>query len=184
MMNGRADTKSTDALLSLNGLAYRKPYPLALASRTQWRNFRALRNGYGQGDTIIVDVTPGATYLDPAVSYLAFNVVVTGAGAQLGESGGPTFFRESIVRSRTGVELSRSISQDLSRFHMQNFKVSSDYYDSVGAPMGIATTLPTGVDGTNIAIPLSDINPFFTCGSLIPSDMYVFVLLYLIRHVL
>ena len=174
MMNGRADAKSTDALLSLNGLAYRKPYPLALASRCQWRNFRALRNNYGQGDTIIIDVTPGATYLDPSVSYLVFDVVVTNTAGVLGKSGGPAFFRDTIVRSRTGVELSRSISHDLSRFHMQNFKVAKDYYETVGAPMGIGRAIVLA--GTQVAIPLSDINPFFTCGSLIPSDMYVFVL--------
>lgn len=112
----------------------------------------------------------------PLVSYLSFTVSCLGAAGLIHTGSAISFFRETIVRSRTGVELSRSVSQDISRFHSQNYRVAADYYRTVGAGIKNSTvaekvTVPVtpsnpvgGVDSAQFVIPISDLNPFFRCS--------------------
>ena len=119
-------------------------------------------------------------YIDPSVSYLSFKVRTIGAAGAvvvgtMRTANGISFLRETIVRSRTGVELSRSVGHDLSRFHIQNYRVDQGYYSTVGAAMHNASDagrvdIASGAD-THFCIPLSDVNPFFSTSTLLPSDL-------------
>jgi hypothetical protein len=125
-----------------------------------------------------LDIAAGATYIDPSVSYLTFKVIAEGKTPEtdtgtIALGNGISYIRESILRSRTGVELSRSVGHDLARYHSQNYRVDTNYYSSVGAPLHDANATVTikANEFTQYCLPLSDVNPFFGTSVLIPSDM-------------
>lgn len=168
-------SETNDALLSLNALTYRKTYPLAVASSTQWRVFRALRSGYTQGDTIIVDVTPGAAFFDPAVSYLQFEFANTGGGAaDLDAEIGfyPGLLSEVVVRARSGLEISRSTSHGLGQTLTAQYTYSTNYMLTIGSTYGTLDAYELKANATQVVcIPLPDVSPFFGTPTLIPSQL-------------
>ena len=171
--------ETNDSMLALNALTYKKPFPLAVASSTQWRVFRALRDGYTPGTTAFIDIAPGASFIDPAVSYLAFEVdvfptteekVETGnfAGVIIGALG------ETVVRCRNGLEASRSTVHGYGQRFYELYTYATGYPVTVGSVSGSTNPVvyPNGqTTTTDYILPLASVNPFFTTPTLIPSQM-------------
>lgn len=158
-----------DSLLGLNQMAYRKPYPLSVASNVQWRSFRAAQQVIAASGNGYVEISPGSGFIDPSVSYLQFTVTYAGGGAiNLSDASATSFLEETVVRSRTGVELSRSQNQNLGRLNQQPYREAFYYGDSIGSTY---SRIPQGANGDtfSVSIPLSETNPFFTSDMLIPS---------------
>lgn len=167
--------ETNDAMLAMNALTYKKPFPLAVASSTQWRVFRALRGDFAAGTTAFIDIAPGASFFDPAVSFLSFNVTIAHPTDQIANASGTWLgtINESVVRARTGLEASRSTVHGYGQNLYERYSYSSTYAATVGSGAGnnIPIVDTRQVQGYQVVIPLSSVNPFFTTPTLIPSQM-------------
>jgi len=161
--------ESVDSLLSLNELSYRKPFSLSVASSCQWRVFRSLRDDISPSQTSSLEISPGASFFDPKTSYLRFRVQTATADGTLGIGSGVNFLSETVVRARSGTELSRSQTHHLQQIQSNAMKQDANYGVTLGwVERGDAITAG---GGTEYILPLSDVNPFFTQNSLIPSQL-------------
>jgi hypothetical protein len=160
--------QEVDSLLSLNELSYKKPFALSVASSAQWRVFRSLRDNIAPSQTSSLEISPGASFFDPKTSYLRFRVTAENAAGLLGIGSAVNFISESVVRARSGTELSRSQTHHLQQVQSSAVRQDNSYDTTLG--WGERGNTAQG-QGTEYILPLSDVNPFFTQTSLIPSQL-------------
>jgi len=159
--------ESVDSLLSLNEMSYKKPFSLSVASSCQWRVFRSLRDGIAPSQTSSLEISPGASFFDPKTSYLRFTVTATGAQGSLGIGSAVNFLSETVVRARSGTELSRSQTHNLQQVQANAMRQDVNYDVSLGWVERGNTLLA----GTEYILPLCDVSPFFFQNNLIPSQL-------------
>lgn len=189
MMNTSEKDESSD--LMVNNLIYISPDPLSLAvNRTQTRMF-CQRSQYNAGETIRCDFNSGTMYVDPANSYLVFDVKLVGTGnfaANFGCGSALNLVRQVTVRSKSGTEVDRVENANVwGRIKTVNTE-SLAYLESTGSAEG--WDIPNLINGApqvdsqyllnvttsvTYALPLKRLSGFFQPvkeGQLIPAAIF------------
>ncbi len=170
-------------LLTSNGLLYEAPVELALASSIRQRAFPALKETYSPGDSGFIDISLGSDLLDPRRSYLTFSVQVASGGGNEDtnvlfnkHAGAVALFRQTLVRTRAGLEVSRSEWRNFQACHENSVNLPTDYTAIMGPSLGKATAVPSGTPGAGLfgakvqfSIPLAQLSPFFNTHMLVPT---------------
>jgi len=166
-------TVSTDMLV--NNIVYRQPSALSLATQRSYaRHFPQVQT-YSAGQTMVLDLTSGSSYIDAENSYLTFKVqLVTSAGpitANFGSGSAMNLIRQVTIRSRSGTELDRvELANVWSRLEYSN-QLSDAYLVRQGAMEGWGK-LRTPADAavlsdtvaTRFCLPLCRLSHFFKPG--------------------
>jgi hypothetical protein len=163
-------TVGTDMLV--NNLVYRQPSALSLATQRSYaRHFPQVQT-YSAGQTMVMDLTSGSSYIDAENSYLTFKVqLTTSAGAitaNFGSGSAMNLIRQVTIRSRSGTELDRvELANVWSRLEYSN-QLSDAYLTRQGAMEGWGATRSSAdpavlsdTVATRFCIPLCRLSHFF-----------------------
>jgi hypothetical protein len=156
-------------ILALNGLGYNTPEELSVANAHRLRSFVSLRNDYISGAQGYIDISVGTDLIDGKASWLQFEVAVANEAASLSDNGVMGLFRQTVVRARSGQELSRFSYANLYNHDSMPFECQAGTMNCLASGMGTNTTFPQNT-WTKVAIPLPWLNPFFSGSRLIPTQ--------------
>ena len=167
-----ADAKTSSDLL-VNNLVYQQPSALSLATARSYTRHYPQVQTYSSGQTVVMDLTSGAFFVDPETSYLTFDLILKTSGgaitANFGSGSAMNIIRQTTIRSRSGTELSRTeLCNHWSRFNSLN-QYSNEYLSRQGRMEGFGDTRIGGTDAAAVnsttpsrfCIPLPRVDPFF-----------------------
>jgi hypothetical protein len=167
-----ADAKTSSDLL-VNNLVYQQPSALSLATARAYTRHYPQVQTYSSGQTVVMDLTSGASFVDPETSYLTFDCILKTSGATItanfGSGSAMNLFRQTTIRSRSGTELSRTeLVNHWSRFNSLN-QYDDQYLSKQGLMEGWGATRFPNTDASNLSslsptrfcIPLPRLDPFF-----------------------
>jgi hypothetical protein len=167
-----ADAKTSSDLL-VNNLVYQQPSALSLATARAYTRHYPQVQTYSSGQTVVLDLTSGASFVDCETSYLTFDVTLKTSGdaitANFGSGSAMNLIRQTTIRSRSGTELSRTeLCNHWSRFHSLN-EYDNEYLSRQGLMEGWGGIRSGGADPANLSsaaplrvcIPLPRLDPFF-----------------------
>lgn len=168
-----ADAKTSSDLL-VNNLVYQQPSALSLATARAYTRHYPQVQTYSSGQTVVLDLTSGASFVDPETSYLTFEVQLKTSGgaitANFGSGSAMNLIRQTTIRSRSGTELSRTeLCNHWSRFNSLN-QYSNEYLSRQGLVEGWGENRGGPTDAFCVSsvvpkrfcIPLPRLDPFFS----------------------
>ena len=168
-----ADAKTSSDLL-VNNLVYQQPSALSLATARAYTRHYPQVQTYSSGQTVVLDLTSGASFVDPETSYLTFEVQLKTSGAAItanfGSGSAMNLIRQTTIRSRSGTELSRTeLCNHWSRFNSLN-QYDDQYLSKQGLMEGWGAIRSSGADAAILSsatpkrfcIPLPRLDPFFS----------------------
>ena len=168
-----ADAKTSSDLL-VNNLVYQQPSALSLATARAYTRHYPQVQTYSSGQTLVLDLTSGASFVDTETSYLTFEVQLKTTGgaitANFGSGSAMNLIRQTTIRSRSGTELSRTeLCNHWSRFNSLN-QYDDQYLARQGLMEGWGLTRSGATDASNLSsatpkrfcIPLPRLDPFFS----------------------
>lgn len=155
--------KGGDPDMLVNNLVYEQPKALSLAvARTYKKSFFQTRSftAASRSTTAIANWNTGTAYVDPANSYLSFNVTVVGANGTFGQGSAMNLINEVRIKSRSGAELDRLQMANLWSKYDSRWTRSDDHITTLGSVEGFGVTV-TAATATKFCIPLACLSPFF-----------------------
>lgn len=166
-----ADAKTSSDLL-VNNLVYQQPSALSLATARAYTRHYPQVQTYSSGQTVVMDLTSGASFVDPETSYLTFDCILKTSGAAItanfASGSAMNLFRQTTIRSRSGTELSRTeLVNHWSRFNSLN-QYDDQYLSKQGLMEGWGLTrssfdsaILSSATPRRFCIPLPRLDPFF-----------------------
>jgi len=176
----------TDGDLMLNQLIYEMPKALSLrTSKTHVSQYPQQSTYTVSRDTVMVWTwNTGNSYIDCANSYLKFRLKATGTAAVTpptfgtSGSGALNLINSCRIRSKSGVELSRTENLNMYNTFRIASEKSQQWINTIGSAFYVnATTSPFNSANTlftDVTIPLSEISSFFRplkSGQLLPAQL-------------
>ena len=132
--------KLTESLLQVNSLSYTMPPQLGIASRATHTIDYSQQSSYKNGETIVVDVQSGTSFVDPQSSYFRFEVKPVASGYGFASGSSANIFSRITVRSKTGKEITRLESANVITKFLERWSYSSQWLDSIGKVQGYSKT--------------------------------------------
>jgi len=180
--------KNETSDLLVNNLIYVSPDPLSLAvQRNLCKNFfqRSTYEG-GTGSTARCDLNSGSYYIDPANSYLTFDIQLTGTApflANFGIGSAMNCLNQILLRTKSGVEIDRVERANIFSLYETINTESIQYLNTNGSVEGFQTNYLTGNSGGYVyplntqtakrfVLPLKRLSNFFNpvkAGQLLPA---------------
>lgn len=166
-MNDMAD----DQFLSTNGLFYRMPPTLSTTVDRTFNREQANKSSYTQGETIVIDLNIGTSYLDPKNAMLSFDLTVTAtAGADnadrvtFGSGSAANLIKEIRFLSKNGCEVDRTTKSNKLTKIQQDYMYSVEgqrYLQMAGIGRVLGGAAGLAANKQRFVIPMAFISGFF-----------------------
>ena len=168
------------SLLQVNRLMYKMAPEIGITRHKTHQIDLPQQSTYSAGSQLIVEAQTGSAFVDCQKSYMTFKIVATGTStSSFGVGSALNVIQDSLVLSRTGVELSRLFNTNLYGKYKKDWQNTRDWKVCVAPSQGGSTyDAPNGVwvpqDITSqitVSIPMKDISPFFNQKKLLPPQI-------------
>ena len=116
------------------------PPQLGIASRATHTIDYSQQSSYKNGDTIVVDVQSGTSFIDPQSNCFRFEVKPSDDGYGFASNSAANIFSRICVRSKSGKEITRLENANVITKFLERWSYSSQWLDSVGKVQGYSKT--------------------------------------------
>ena len=176
-MSGESNAMASS--LRVNNLWYQLPRSLSVAvSRSGVKNYPQ-KSDYKQGQTMVINLNTGTSFVDWSNSYITFSFQVTTTNAvnyNFGSGSIMNIFQSIKIQSRSGTELARLDKLALYANLQSKWKYSKDWLESFGTLQGFGQAPIAAQAGSDIlqyVIPVRLLCGFFnpSRGKLCPPQL-------------
>jgi len=173
--NKRQPSGVADALLQVNRMQYKMPPEISIVNHKTHQVDLFQQSSYSSGQ-MILEAQTGSAFIDAKKSWLEFGIYTANASGttSFGTGSAINCIQNSLVTSRTGVELSRGFEVPAYTRYRQSWEADANWHSHQGPIQGYTST-GIDLDGSSevarFAIPLKYVSAFFDQDKLIPSQI-------------
>lgn len=143
-MNAQMSSGLSESLLQVNQISYRMPPQISITSKCTHVINYSQQASYNASNTIVFDIQTGASFVDPAASYLRFVVKPSDDLHCFGVGSAMNVFQRVVVRTNTGKELSRVENANLLVNIMDAYNNNDRWRDTLGRAQGYSLSVTGG----------------------------------------
>ena len=171
MSESKDDNIST--LVSANGLNFQPIPQISVVTQRSIVKYPAMRDSYNAGQTVLVDVPTGDSWVSPKTSWIRFKLQTTNAsGTTSLYKGGSSMscMEEILFKHSSGKEIFRNPRHNVHARINNLWSHSQDWINTVGSAAGYGTSEDTDTERT-YCVPLYLLSDLFNTNQLLPPKL-------------